>query len=145
MSAGFFSATNTVRKILASSGSRDIISRRSSCAGLRVIAAWSFCASFARILRRKKKKDSKMHNACNIQQQNRDVGGQRDANEWVEWVEVPCPGATERLPSGQQADEQVRMSKEWMNLVETLWIYFLELCLLSSKLRRPEPSPSEAH
>lgn len=47
--AGFFSATNTLRRILASSGSRDIISRRSSWAGFRVMAAWSFWASFARI------------------------------------------------------------------------------------------------
>lgn len=52
--AGFFSATKTLRRILASSGSRDIISRRSSWAGFRIMAAWSFWASFALIWNRNK-------------------------------------------------------------------------------------------
>ncbi|KAG9352488.1 hypothetical protein JZ751_020902 [Albula glossodonta] len=37
--ASFFSATKTLRRILAISSSRDIINRRSSCCGFRVMAA----------------------------------------------------------------------------------------------------------
>lgn len=47
--AGFFASTKTFRRILASSGSRDIIKRRSAWPELRVMAAFIFWASFARI------------------------------------------------------------------------------------------------
>lgn len=143
--AGFFSATKTLRRILASSGSRDIISRRSSWAGFRIMAAWSFWASFALIWNRNKPAKTTwsvtwfpMANSARPIHPLRRLKSPPSLLP----VYVPGPAGTGTPLSGQLVPEQLVFGELW-SPVEMFALYSLQLYLHSSEPEKPEPSPSE--
>lgn len=143
--AGFFSATKTLRRILASSGSRDIISRRSSWAGFRIMVAWSFWASFALIWNRNKPAKTTWSvtwfSNGQFSKTNTPLKKTQIPPSLLP-VYVPGPAGTGTPLSGQLVPEQLIFGELW-SPVEMFALYSLQLYLHSSEPEKPEPSPSE--